>query len=157
MPKFTFSPALAKSDVTSHGMVLSVSHTAEVFHVNHPVREGFDLSAFSGLDCRQIAPGQFYVVGAENLPQIDNVTVTDQSHGTALIELKDGNFLAVLASLTGADLGDSRLSNRTAIQSRLGHVSCNLKLVENGVSIIAPRSFADAIWSDLSEAMRLFG
>lgn len=157
MPKFAFTPALATQDVSQYGMTLSAKNDARITHVNHPLTEGFDLSAFAGLDCRRIAPGQFYVVGAAALPELSSVTLTDQSNGTALIELKGGNYLAVLSSLTGADLSDSRFSAGSAIQTRLGHVSCNLTLNDNGVSIIAPRSFAEAVWSDISEAMSIFG
>jgi heterotetrameric sarcosine oxidase gamma subunit len=157
MPKFAFTPALATQDVSQHGMTLSAKADARITHVNHPLTEGFDLSAFAGLDCHRIAPGQFYVVGEATLPELNLVTLTDQSNGTALIELKGGNYLAVLSSLTGADLSDTRFNAGSAIQTRLGHVSCNLKRDGNAVSIIAPRSFAEAIWSDITEAMTIFG
>lgn len=157
MPKFAFTPALTIIAVTKNGITLNAKSDVCITHVNHPLNAGFDLSAFSGFDCRQIAPGQFYLVGDVVLPELTNVTFTDQSHGTAMIELNGGNYLTVLASLTGADLNETGLQARSAIQTRLGHVAVNLKLCDNGASIIAPRSFSAAIYSDLAEAISIFG
>ena len=67
------------------------------------------------------------------------------------------NSEQVLSSLTGAVISSEAFECRPSVQTRLGHISVNLTRLQNGFSIIVPRSFVLSVWSDVEDAMRLFG
>lgn len=137
-----------------HGLTLEWQPEARITHVNH---SGSASSAFADIDCRPIAPGQFYVVGDFPAVTDPSVTLTDQSHGSVLLSLRGEKSEIVLSSLSGADLTAEGFARRTAIQTRLGHLSVNVKRTADEFSIIAPRSFVRSIWDDIENAMRIFG
>lgn len=164
MLKFELASALPRDKRASvNGLVLDWNANACITHINlsHAVK---DLPAlYAGMDCRPIAPGQFYVVG--ELPESSDqaVTRTDQSHGAVLLCLQGETSEQVLSSLTGAELSIDAFARRPAIQTRVGHISVNLKRLPDafpmpgGFSIIVPRSFVSSVWHDIEDAMRLFG
>lgn len=151
------SPLPRDKRALTNGMLLDWDVNAQIAHINvsHSVAELPSL--FAGLDCRAIAPGQFYLVG--ELPDMTDpsVTLTDQSHGTVLLRLKGEKCEDVLSSLSGADLTVAAFERRPSIQTRLGHISVNLTRADSEVSIIVPRSFVVSVWDDIEEAMHIFG
>jgi len=147
-------PLPSGKSASIHGLTLSWEPEARITHVN---QSSAVLQAFAGLDCRPIAPGQMYVVG--DVPNVADAsaTLTDQSHGSVLLHLKGEKSEVVLSSLSGANLTVEGFARRVAIQTRLGHLSVNVKRTSDGFSIIAPRSFVQSIWDDIESAMRIFG
>lgn len=140
-----------------NGLVLDWDATASISHVNFADAAHLLPAAFAVSDCRWLAPGQYYVVGDVPSGLSQNVTVTDQSHGTVLLRLIGENSERVLSSLTGAVISAEAFEHRPSVQTRLGHISVNLTRLPNGFSIIVPRSFVLSVWSDIEDAMRLFG
>lgn len=158
MLKFELTTALpADKRVSVNGQVLDWDATARITHVNL-ADAGQSLPAdFAGFDCRQIAPGQYYVVGDVPAFTRSDITLTDQSHGTVLVGLHGENSEQVVSSLTGADLSAEAFARRPSVQTRLGHISVNLKRLPDGFSMIVPRSFVDSVWHDIEDAMKIFG
>lgn len=147
-------PLPSGKSTSIHGLILEWQPEARITHVN---QSGTASPALSEFDCRPIAPGQFYVVGDFPAMVDPSVTLTDQSHGNVLLSLRGEKSEIVLSSLSGADLTAEGFARRTAIQTRLGHLSVNVKRTVGGFSIIAPRSFVQSIWDDIENAMRIFG
>lgn len=158
MLKFEQTPALPLDKRAAiNGLVLDWDAAARISHVNFADAAQALPADFSKFDCRWIAPGQYYVVGDLPAATEHNVTLTDQSHGTVLICLSGENSEQVLSSLTGAVISSEAFECRPSVQTRLGHISVNLTRLQNGFSIIVPRSFVLSVWSDIEDAMRLFG
>lgn len=147
-------PLPSGKSASIHGLTLGWEPRARITHVSQSATAS---PAFTGLDCRPIAPGQFYVVGDVPATTDPSVTMTDQSHGNVLLHLKGQKSEVVLSSLSGANLTAEDFARRGAIQTRLGHLSVNVKRTPDGFSIIAPRSFVQSIWDDIESAMRIFG
>ena len=147
-------PLPSGKSASIHGLTLDWEPQARITHVN---KTGTAPPAFTGLDCRPIAPGQFYIVGDVPATADPSLTLTDQSHGSVVLHLKGEKSEVVLTSLSGADLTAEGFARRGAIQTRLGHLSVNVKRTPDGFSIIAPRSFVQSIWDDIESAMRIFG
>lgn len=158
MLKFDQTPALPLDKrATINGLTLDWDANARIRHLNLADAAQLLPAGFAASDCRWIAPGQYYVVGEVPSELLQNATVTDQSHGTVLLRLTGENSERVLSSLTGAIISVEAFERHPSVQTRLGHISVNLTRLPAGFSMIVPRSFVLSVWSDIENAMRLFG
>ncbi len=109
---------------------------------------------------RNVAPGQWFVVGDRPLSAADlsNVAaklapfgdVVDQSHGRVRIELGGEKATAVLAKGTAVDLSLTAFPVGHATTTLVGHVSAHLtRTGTDTFEILVLRSFAESLWDEL--------
>jgi methylglutamate dehydrogenase subunit D len=109
---------------------------------------------------RDTAPGQWFIVADEPLPQSKlelfleqlrpDAYGVDQSHGRIRIAISGSSVERVLAKGTGVDLAISQFPVHHSATTLLGHIATHITRVgEDSFELIVLRSFAESLWDDL--------
>jgi sarcosine oxidase subunit gamma len=88
----------------------------------------------------------------------DTASPLDQSDGRVLIELSGSEAREALAKGTGVDLDPSVFPVGHSAITAFGHVTVHLThSAEDAYELIVMRSYSEALWETLVEAVREFG
>ena len=160
------SALLAKQPVSSSGIRLQALAEGYVVQVLENPGCG-DITAFLGkltnsaaYAVRPAAPGQWFLIGKETMPQEQMTTLlkalsphaagVDQSHGRIRIGIEGPMVERVLAKGTGVDIDLAAFAVGHATTTLIGHISAHITRVgEQAFEIMVLRGFAESLWDDL--------
>lgn len=89
---------------------------------------------------------------------ISNGTLTDVSHGRAVLRLSGSDCRATFAKVCSLDLDARPFPVGTCAQTALARINVILDhVVPDGFDVYCPRSYAGSLWSSLLEAAAEYG
>ncbi|WP_445219783.1 sarcosine oxidase subunit gamma family protein [Bradyrhizobium sp. Pa8] len=157
-----------KAPLISTGVTVSALPEGHVLHLLSPSADG-DVSRIisavfrcDALAKRRVSPGQWFVVGDEQLspaaladivqklkPYAD---VVDQSHGRIRIAIAGAKATSVLAKGTAVDLALNAFPVAHATTTLIGHIAAHITRVsEDGFELVVLRGFAESLWDELAD------